>query len=76
MLHLAHIYVGRDKMMEKGIGIHKDFDALGRIVIPKEMRSLFRFEKTVEVVVVEEGVLLRNPAYELVKKKANADKGE
>ena len=63
-------------MMEKGIGIHKDFDGLGRIVIPKEMRSLFRFEKTVEVVVVEEGVLLRNPAYELVKKKANADKGE
>lgn len=54
--------------MEKGVGVHKDFDTLGRIVIPKEMRALFGFEKTVELVVTEEGVLLRNPKYVLVKK--------
>ena len=54
--------------MEKGSGICKEFDSLGRIVIPKEMRSLFGFEKKVEVVVTEDGVLIRNPEYVLVKK--------
>ena len=54
--------------MIKGIGIHKDFDSLGRLVIPKEMRNMFCFGKTVEVVVTEEGVLIRNPAYVLVKR--------
>ena len=50
------------------LGILKSFDDLGRLVIPKEMRDLFGFEKTVEVVVTTEGVLLRNPQYILVKK--------
>ena len=53
----------------ENLGILKSFDDLGRLVIPKEMRDLFGFEKTVEVVVTTEGVLLRNPQYILVKKK-------
>ena len=53
----------------KKIGIIKEFDNLGRIVVPKEMRDLFGFEKRVEVVVTEEGVLIRNPKYILVEKK-------
>ena len=52
----------------ENLGILKSFDDLGRLVIPKEMRDLFGFEKTVEVVVTTEGVLLRNPQYILVKK--------
>ncbi len=51
------------------IGIIKEFDNLGRIVIPKEMRQLFEFEKEVELVITESGVLIRRPEYKLVKLK-------
>ena len=50
------------------IGFLKFFDNLGRIVIPKELRNRYMLEKTVEVVTLEEGVLIRNPKYILVKK--------
>ena len=53
--------------MDNKIGILREFDRLGRLVIPKEMRMLFGFEKEVEIVVTENGVLLRNPEYRLVK---------
>jgi len=53
--------------MQNKIGIIREFDNLGRLVIPKEMRVLFNFEKEVEIVVTEEGVLLRNPRYKLVE---------
>ena len=49
-------------------GIIKEVDNLGRIVIPKEMRSLLGIEKEVEVVLTEDGVLLRNPEYTLTKR--------
>lgn len=52
----------------KKIGVIKELDNLGRLVIPKEMRLLFGFDKEVEVIVTEEGVLVRNPEYILVKK--------
>ena len=53
------------------VGIRKDIDKLGRICIPKEMRTLFRMEKEVELQVTEEGILLKNPGYVLVKKEAH-----
>ena len=53
--------------MDNKIGIIREFDNLGRLVIPKEMRVLFNFKKEVEIVVTENGVLLRNPKYKLVK---------
>ena len=56
--------------MKDKIGVKKEFDRLGRLVVPKEMRELFNFEKEVEIVVTEEGVLLRNPGYKLVKAEA------
>ena len=52
--------------MEK-IGVIKEIDKLGRIVIPKEMRDRLGFGDSVEVVVTEEGVLVRNPQYRLVR---------
>jgi AbrB family looped-hinge helix DNA binding protein len=55
----------------KEVGIIKLVDNLGRIVIPKEMRELFGIDNFVEVVVTQEGVLLRNPKYVLVEKKQN-----
>ena len=53
--------------MENKVGIIREFDNLGRLVVPKEMRTLFNFQKEVEIVVTENGVLLRNPEYRLVK---------
>ena len=49
-------------------GIVKEIDGIGRIVVPKEMRDLFRFEKEVEFVVTNQGVLIRNPKYTLVER--------
>ncbi|MBQ8372417.1 MAG: hypothetical protein IJX38_05745 [Clostridia bacterium] len=49
------------------IGIKKEIDNLGRIVIPIEMRRLFSIEREVEIVVIEDGILLRSPLYKLVK---------
>ena len=53
------------------IGFIKSFDNLGRIVIPKELRERYMLEKNVEVVALEEGVLIRNPRYILVKKESS-----
>ncbi|MBQ9801828.1 MAG: hypothetical protein IJW51_01990 [Clostridia bacterium] len=53
--------------MEK-IGVCKELDSLGRLVIPKEMREMFQLEKDVELIVTAEGVLVRNPKYKLVKR--------
>ncbi len=53
--------------MEK-IGIKKEIDSLGRLCIPKDMREIFKLDKEVELVITKEGILLKNPEYELVKK--------
>ena len=54
--------------MEKSIGVTKEIDKNGRLVIPKEMRELFNFENTVELIVTKEGVLVRNTEYILIEK--------
>jgi bifunctional DNA-binding transcriptional regulator/antitoxin component of YhaV-PrlF toxin-antitoxin module len=54
--------------MNNKIGVLKDIDNLGRLVIPKEMRDTFKLDKSVELVVTEEGVLVRNPKYKLIEK--------
>ena len=53
--------------MKESVGIIKEVDKLGRIVIPKEMRERLSLDKNVEVIVTKEGVLIRNPEYRLVK---------
>lgn len=54
--------------MENGIGVIKEIDALGRIVIPKEYRDRLGLEKRVELVLTKEGVLIKNSEYELVRR--------
>lgn len=54
--------------MKKDVGILKEIDALGRLVIPKEMRALFRLDNKVELVITNEGILIRSPQYTLIKK--------
>jgi AbrB family looped-hinge helix DNA binding protein len=53
--------------MKETVGVIKEIDRLGRIVIPKEMRDRLFLEKRVELVLTKEGILLRNSEYELVK---------
>ena len=49
------------------VGIIKEIDRLGRIVIPKELRERFCLADKVEVVVTGDGVLIRSPEYRLVR---------
>ena len=52
----------------EAVGIIKEFDALGRLVIPKDMRDRLSLDGKVELAVTEEGILLRSPAYVLVRR--------
>ena len=47
------------------IGVIKEIDRLGRIVIPKDLRDRYLFENKVEVVAIKEGILIKNPEYRL-----------
>ena len=53
--------------MKNSIGIIKEVDRLGRIVIPKEFRERFGLNESVELVATEYGILLKSPNYKLVK---------
>ena len=59
--------------MDKNIGIIKEIDRLGRIVIPKEYRERLNLTNEVEIALTKEGVLIRNPEYVLVKKDTTVD---
>ena len=50
------------------VGIKKEIDKLGRIVIPSDIRHLYGLTDEVEIIITDEGVLLRHPQYRLVKK--------
>ena len=54
--------------MKKDVGIIKEIDKAGRIVIPKEMRERLNLDNEVEVLLTDEGVLIRNSEYILIKK--------
>ena len=54
--------------MINAIGIIKGIDELGRIVIPKDFRERIGLEGEVEILLTEEGILVRSPKYRLVSK--------
>ena len=58
------------------IGIIKEIDNLGRIVMPKEHRERFGLQKKVEVIITQEGILIRYPEYQLIRAKDFDDKNE
>ena len=60
--------------MEKCVGIVKEIDKLGRIVIPKDFRDRLKLGKEVEVVLTKAGILIRSVEYELTKKENNKEK--
>ena len=53
--------------MKDTVGVIKEIDKLGRIVIPKEMRDRLGFDTKVEVVLTKDGILLRNSKYKLIE---------
>ena len=58
--------------MDDKIGIIKEIDRLGRIVIPKELRERFGLDKSVELVATTDGIILKSPNYKLIKIEANS----
>ena len=54
--------------MKEKVGVIKEIDKLGRIVIPKEFRERLNLRNTVEVLITADGILIRNPEYILIKK--------
>ena len=50
------------------IGAIKEFDKLGRLVIPKELRDRYGLSEMVEIVATKDGILLRSPTFILVAK--------
>lgn len=50
------------------IGILKEVDKMGRVVIPKEYRERYGLDKQIELIATDEGVFIRNPKYVLVEK--------
>ena len=51
------------------IGVILKIDALGRCVIPKPMREALGIENSekIEALLTKEGILIRNPQYEVKK---------
>ena len=60
-------YLAEVRLMENKIGVIKDIDSFGRVVIPKDFRERLLLDKSVEVVLGEDGILIRNPEYKLIK---------
>ncbi len=52
--------------MEK-IGIIKEIDDLGRLQIPKEIRNRLGLQKEVQLVVTQDGLLIKSEGYKLIK---------
>ena len=50
------------------IGILKECDKLGRIVIPKELRERYALNSEVEIIATKDGILIKKPKYILTKK--------
>ena len=68
------VLINKGKYMDKNIGVIKEIDKLGRIVIPKEYRERLNLLDKVEILLTDSGVLIRNPEYALVKIDAATDK--
>ena len=63
-------YVQMIKDMNRDItnvGIIKEIDSLGRIVIPKDFRERLALDKEVEIILTDNGIIIHTPEYTLVK---------
>ena len=51
----------------ENVGIVREIDPVGRLLIPKEIRDRLKFDDKVELVITPEGLIIRNSEYKLVK---------
>ena len=58
----------------KNVGIIKEIDMLGRLQIPKDIRERLGLFREVELLVTEDGLLIKSREYKLVKINNNAEK--
>ena len=56
------------------IGITKEIDRLGRLQIPKDIRDRLGLKKDVQLVVTQDGLLIKSEEYKLVP--INNEEGE
>ena len=56
------------------IGLVRAVDKLDSLVIPKEMRDLYKLNDDVEILATDEGILIRNPKYKVVEIKEDESK--
>ena len=63
---MSKIKIGYEHI--EAVGIVKEIDNVGRIVVPKEFRERLGLENYVEMVLTAEGVLIRSSKYALIKK--------
>ena len=56
------------------VGIAKEIDRLGRLVIPKDIRDRLGIKSEVEMVMTAEGLLLRSPELKLVPRDSDPQK--
>ena len=66
-LHLYKCKKNFREIFTERIGIVKEIDELGRLHIPKEIRKRLGLGKEVELVVTQDGLLIRNDEYKLIK---------
>lgn len=58
-------FCGRQGENMAEIGVIKEIDRLGRIVIPKELRKRYGLTDQVELIATEKGILLKSQEYVL-----------
>ena len=79
MIKLYCTYTGANRFLRsiivENVGIIKEIDRLGRIVIPKEYRERLGLNKTVELVLVKDGVLIRSSEYQLIRTEKQEENG-
>ena len=63
------MYMKEKEQSMKKIGIIKKIDKLGRLVIPKKMRESLGITREVEILLTDEGILIRNPSYRITERK-------
>ena len=57
------------------VGVTRRVDELGRVTIPKEIRRTYQLNKNdmVEIIGTSEGILLRIPGIEIIRKVASTN---
>ena len=66
-----HLYRCKHRFEEffnvSDLGIIKEIDDLGRLQIPKDIRTRLGLKKKIQLVITENGLLIKSEEYKLIK---------